>query len=253
MIIKLVKLHDIEEKEKWVADYFTTALIPQHKSSEDYVPLSELVKERRESIEPQLYKDIVFNYLSLENVESLSGALVNFTPRKGTEIKSRSKIFRRGDVLFGKLRPNLNKVYLVDEDIDEGICTTEFLVLIPNPKKLLPLYLRTILSTKYIQDQMKGLTSGAALPRIQTSDLLGLSIPCPPLETQRKLEAFIEKQLREWQAIRLKAEILPRLVTQETYESIEQDRRPSEAHLRIERKPHQWKNPLPMLQNSFFD
>ena len=156
-------------------------------------------------------------------------------------------------MLFGKLRPNLNKVYLVGEELGEGICTTEFLVLVPNLKRVSPLYLRTILSTKYIQDQIKGLTSGAALPRIQTSDLLSLPIPCPSLETQRKIESFIEKQLRKWNASRLVTETLPRLVVHEVVESIAQNRRPSEAHLHANRNPQRWNNPLPNLQGSFFD
>jgi hypothetical protein len=62
-------------------------------------------------------------YIGMENIMSNTGELVS------TDIKesiSSASIFLRGDILFPKLRPYLNKVYYADR---EGICSTEFHVL----------------------------------------------------------------------------------------------------------------------------
>ena len=236
MIFKMIRLMDMENKEKWNADYYTTAFFSVSKSEYDNILLSELVRERKETIEPQSYKETLFNYLGLENIESLTGNLVNFAPKMGAEVKSRSKIFRNGDILYGKLRPNLNKVYLVTEDVIQGICTTEFLVMVPNLKRVTPLYLRTILSTKYVQDHIKGLTTGAALPRIQANDLLALSIPCPSLDIQKKFEVFILKSIKEWQAAKRKADKMPNLIMQEVVNCIEDGKEPMKSNLEFERK-----------------
>jgi type I restriction enzyme S subunit len=41
------------------------------------------------------------------------------------EVRSSSMRFSRGDVLYGKMRPYLNKVWLAEFD---GLCSAEFLV-----------------------------------------------------------------------------------------------------------------------------
>src|SRR5574337_361920 len=68
------------------------------------------------------------NYIGLENIESDSGKLIQFEPTESLEIKSSKNKFSSYDVLYGKLRPYLNKVCLPDFD---GICSTDIVVLRP--------------------------------------------------------------------------------------------------------------------------
>lgn len=73
-------------------------------------------------------KSELVNYVGLENIESNTGLLVNFTPIESSKIKSSKTIFSKKTVLYGKLRPYLNKVLLPTFD---GICSTDILSLIP--------------------------------------------------------------------------------------------------------------------------
>ena len=50
-------------------------------------------------------------------------------------IKSTKRIFAKGDVLFGKLRPALNKVAYANCD---GICSTDIIVLRAKDKNIMP-------------------------------------------------------------------------------------------------------------------
>ena len=61
------------------------------------------------------------NYIGMENIESWTGNYVS----TNSEAEGLANYFKKGDILFGKLRPYLAKVYLAK---NEGICTTEFLV-----------------------------------------------------------------------------------------------------------------------------
>ncbi|MFM9100896.1 MAG: hypothetical protein ACKOPS_05975, partial [Cyanobium sp.] len=66
--------------------------------------------------------------LELEDIEKDTSRLlarVAFSERKS---KSTKNAFDKGNVLYGKLRPYLNKVLLVDEP---GFCSTEILPLSP--------------------------------------------------------------------------------------------------------------------------
>lgn len=157
------------------------------------LPLSSIVKERKGTIDPQMLGDILIDYLSLENVRSQTGELNKFKPKLAKEIKSRSKIFNENDVLYGRLRPELNKVYLCQGELTTGVCSGEFLVLSPIEGKVNPIYLRHILSSRYVTDFIGKYRVGASLPRISINDLLKIGVPIPPIEIQNK----ISKQLME--------------------------------------------------------
>src|SRR5437016_5837698 len=70
-------------------------------------------------------------YLGLEHLASGFPALVG--RGKESEVRSGKTAFRRGDVLFGKLRPYLRKSALARE---AGICSTDILVFRASEKSL---------------------------------------------------------------------------------------------------------------------
>ena len=62
--------------------------------------------------------------LDLEDIEKNSGKILKKKRMKDVLSKSDKHIFYKGNVLYSKLRPYLNKVIIADED---GACTTEIL------------------------------------------------------------------------------------------------------------------------------
>lgn len=69
------------------------------------------------------------HYLGLEHLAS--GRMRAIGYGKAADVQSHKFAFKRNDVLYGKLRPYLDKSVLADQD---GICTTELLVLRAKPK-----------------------------------------------------------------------------------------------------------------------
>lgn len=176
--------------------------------NEDFklVKLGDLVKERKEYMGTE--KDGDLNYVGLENIESGTGRLVNFSPKPASDIKSGSKRFELGDILYGRLRPNLNKVFL-NEVISNGRCSTEILVLEPDIKKVNPMYLSELLRTKEMNTRIVDLIKGAALPRVNISDLLALEVPLPKLDKQNDMANMIKKKRIELEEHIRQAEIIP--------------------------------------------
>ena len=76
---------------------------------------------RREQVKP--WEDDHRPYVALENINS-EGAL-NGYGRAGESISNKT-LFRRGDTLYGKLRPNLRKVIRAEFD---GVCSTDILAI----------------------------------------------------------------------------------------------------------------------------
>lgn len=125
-------------------------------------------------------------YIGLENIESNTGIFIPSEEEKesfGTALK-----FEKGDILFPKLRPYLNKVYLAEFD---GVCSTEFHVLMA--KKCDKMYLFCFLNSQLIVNQTSYLMTGNTLPRLQTEEVENLLIPIPPAQIQNKIIEQMKK------------------------------------------------------------
>jgi restriction endonuclease S subunit len=143
-------------------------------------------------------------YLGLENIESNTGCYIETTEKESI---SSAIEFKKGQVLFPKLRPYLNKVYFAEFD---GVCSTEFHVL--DSKKVSNEYLANFLRTNLVVNQTKYLMSGNTLPRLQTEDIESLLIPILSKEEEDKVnalmkKAFIQKQKNEAEAEKLLSSI----------------------------------------------
>ena len=206
MIVNTVSSNDLFLKNVWSVQFFLPQEELQTNSEFKLIKLEKLVVERRESISLTSDNEDV-NYIGLENIEAKTGRLASFIPKSGEEIKSTCKRFYKGDILYGRLRPTLNKVYYNDR-FEEGVCTTEILVLSPISEKVNPVYLSELLRTKVINRRIVGLIKGAALPRIAMADLKQIVLPIPSLEKQDEIADEILRKRKELEEhIRLAQEI----------------------------------------------
>jgi len=159
------------------------------KYSQKIMPLNEVAIIDTNTVLPSDYPNIVFNYIALEHIESLTGSLVNFNPTEGKTIRSNKFRFDERHVLLGKLRPYLNKVHIPSF---EGICSTDILPLLPKKdlidRKYLTFCLRSPFFVEYAQVNMQG----TKMPRLRTEDLKLFKIPIPPLEEQQRIVSRIE-------------------------------------------------------------
>ncbi len=129
--------------------------------------------------------------LDLEDIEKTTSNLlckIRFNERNSLSTKS---VFKKGDVLYSKLRPYLDKVIVADED---GVCTTEIL-----PLKcfadLNPFYLKFALKRVDFLKYVNSKTKGMKMPRLGTKEGEMALIPLPPLSEQKRIVTEIEKQL----------------------------------------------------------
>ena len=125
-------------------------------------------------------------YVGLENIESNTGNYIETTEK---ESFGSAVISNRNQILFPKLRPYLNKVYLAEFD---GVCSTEFHILDSKIENFKNDFLANFLRNQIIVSQTKHLMSGNTLPRLQTEDIENLLIPIPSLEIQEEIAAHIQ-------------------------------------------------------------
>lgn len=128
-------------------------------------------------------KDSNFIYLGMENIESRTGKRIV----SETEAEGLSNKFEIGDILFGKLRPYLAKVFLSDF---EGICSTEFIVF----RTQQPQYFHKLLLSDAFINLIDSSTYGAKMPRANGNWIAEQIIPAPQKEEQSVISIHIETQ-----------------------------------------------------------
>ena len=131
--------------------------------------------------------------LDLEDIEKDSGKVIHKIRKYERDSSSTKHLFKKGQVLYSKLRPYLNKVVLADE---KGFCTSEILPLnfsnVVEPQYAL-YYLMSPTFLKYANR----CSYGVKMPRLGTADGRKAVFPLPPFEEQRRISQHISKIFME--------------------------------------------------------
>lgn len=133
----------------------------------------------------------VFPYIALENIESMSGKYV-FTDSNTNYSLDGSIFAKKGDVIFGKLRPYLAKTLLVNDD---SYVSAEFMVLHDNNN--LPAFLKYLFLSICFIDVVNSSTCGTKMPRANAEFIQNLYIALPNLSKQRQIVSFLDKKCKK--------------------------------------------------------
>lgn len=196
-----VRLTDVNKTSRLNSDYFhperllAVRNIEQQRDKITVAPLYSVVDFIRNS-----QKSPTGLYLGLANVQSHTGEFVE----TDEEVKGNVLEFKENDVLFGRLRPYLNKVYRAEFD---GVCSPEFHVMrTKNDNELNPIYLSVILRSSIILAQTKHMMTGNTHPRLTNEDVVNLVIPIPSFEVQEIVAEEVKSRKSEARRLQDEAE-----------------------------------------------
>ncbi|EKA4467427.1 restriction endonuclease subunit S [Vibrio parahaemolyticus] len=127
--------------------------------------------------------------LELEDVEKYTSRLLKKVRFEERVFKSTKNSFQKNDVIYGKLRPYLDKVLVADED---GACTTE-MIPIRGYIGLIPEFIRLVLKTPYFIEYANTSTHGMNLPRMGTDKARAALFPLAPLNEQHRIVAKVDE------------------------------------------------------------
>ena len=144
--------------------------------------LSQLAIRRRKNVNPEDLDKIT--YVGLEHIDSGSSILRRWGSSK--DVKSSKSKFYKNDILYGKLRPYLDKAILSKK---EGICSTDILVFYTTDKTI-PEYFAYLVHLKKFVRYATSTMTGVNHPRTSWKSLQEFKIPLPPLTEQHNI-AFI--------------------------------------------------------------
>lgn len=128
--------------------------------------------------------------LNLDMVEQQTGRVIEYKYVGEDDLNGSIIQFDTENVLYSKLRPNLNKVVLPPKD---GFSTSELLPLRPDASVLNKDYLAAFLRSDSFVTWAVSKTAGAKMPRLGTKDLMNAEIPVPSIEQQKKIAEKFKK------------------------------------------------------------
>ena len=131
--------------------------------------------------------------LDLEEIEKDTGRLIERKLVKDKQATSGKHLFKKGMLLYSKLRTYLNKVLIADQD---GVCTSE-IIPIDFHGFVDAAYARIVLMSPYFLSYTASKDYGVKMPRVSTDDMRMAAFPLPPLAEQKRIVERVDAILAE--------------------------------------------------------
>lgn len=161
---------------------------PQKRTPDQWkrVKLGKICSLRSENYDP--IEDGTSRYIGLEHIDSGDPNINRYGFERN--VKSTQHRFYQSDILYGKLRPYLDKAVLANF---EGICSSDILVIKPINNIVIFDYLVNILHLSRFLKYITNTMSGTTLPRTKWKDLSKFEIDLPNYGEQKKIISILNK------------------------------------------------------------
>ncbi|RIK73445.1 hypothetical protein DCC62_17340 [candidate division KSB1 bacterium] len=153
------------------------------------IPFGKTVSFRNDLIRPVDGKTGELRFIGLQHIESHTGKRIGEDRLLAEELTGRKFKFSPNEIVYGYLRPYLNKVWIAD---CEGFCSVDQYVLRPKLEIVETQYLAYFMRSNAFLYQAIELTHNLILPRLRTALLQSINIPLPPLAEQRRIVAYLD-------------------------------------------------------------
>lgn len=151
--------------------------------------LGDLLDFRNEIVHPKDKPEGPSIFVGLEHIERDTGVRVGAERIDLSELTGRRARFYAGDIVYGYLRPYLNKVWIAEFD---GICSVDQYVFMVRPGVDRDYIARFLRSDQFLQTAPIDSTPGQ-LPRIRSGEIAATPIALPPLGDQRRIAGILER------------------------------------------------------------
>ncbi len=158
--------------------------IPEHWEVKKFKYIAEV---KANLVDPNEYQ----NYLQVspERIEKDTAKLLDCQTVGDTGVESDNHLFFKGQLLYSKVRPALNKVTIAPFD---GLCSADMYPIETNSWPNWLLY--SMLSQSFVT-QVRVSTDRVKMPKVNKEELGSFLLPVPPENEQRDIASFLESKM----------------------------------------------------------
>lgn len=160
-------------------------------------PLGQLVDFKRKTVKKGRVPENT-PYMGLEHFPRKSIALSDW--EEVSEIGSDKLAFERGDILFGKIRPNFHKVGVAQVD---GLCSADTFVLSPKDPLHHSLIAMVTFSNEFVAQAVQT-AQGSKMPRASWDVLKGFTVCVPDADTLKRFNSIVDPAIEQIRVLSLK-------------------------------------------------
>lgn len=148
--------------------------------------------------------------VELEDIEKDTSRIISrgYTPAR--DFKSSKNLFNKGDILYGKLRPYLNKVVMADEN---GVCSTEIIPINAEPL-VINKYIFYWIKSHHFLDYVNDVSYGVNMPRLGTNDGLNAPFILAPFAEQKEIVDRLDILLAQVEATQARLARIKNIIKQ---------------------------------------
>jgi len=145
-------------------------------------------------VQPEGYED--FPQIAPDNIEKNTGKLLSHGTVEEAGIISGNHLFHRGQILYSKIRPNLNKAIIAPFD---GLCSADMYPIETNEDTKFVLYL--MLSNYFVEQVSLVIRDRVKMPKINQDELGQIRVVIPCMIEQNQIVAYLDAKCAEIDAI----------------------------------------------------
>ena len=137
----------------------------------------------------------MFSYIDLSSIDKDKKVIDLTQIQRIVSVNAPSRarqIVKKSDILVSTVRPNLNGVAFVPDDLDNATASTGYCVLRANEKTLSAQYLFHWVQSNSFINEMVSKATGANYPAVSDKIIKQSKIPLPPLAEQQKIAAILD-------------------------------------------------------------
>jgi type I restriction enzyme S subunit len=147
--------------------------------------LGDVAEHPRRGVQPNSIKPDT-PYIALEHMPKRCITLSDWSFADG--LGSNKFAFRKGEILFGKLRPYFHKVGVAPVD---GVCSTDIVVVAPRHPHWFAFVLCVVSSDEFVEYTNAGST-GTKMPRTSWADMARYKIALPPESVAERFSMLVQ-------------------------------------------------------------
>ncbi|MDR1109350.1 MAG: restriction endonuclease subunit S [Deltaproteobacteria bacterium] len=143
-----------------------------------------------------------FRYIDIEAIDNKRHSVTEPTTVRTNHAPSRAaKGVRTGDTLFSMVRPYLENIAFVTDELSDCIASTGFYVCRPLPEIVFPSYMYHYLTSSYTITGINTYMRGDNSPAIRKDEMDSFPIPVPPFDEQKRIVVAIETAFEQLDSI----------------------------------------------------